>query len=90
MTVPSPDQLAKFIDPTTRAYIDGRLQRLQQEQEAQMTMLRAQLKTFLDRADQQISEGVAALKSIEHKVDTDPAFELTRARVIALCKELKI
>jgi uncharacterized membrane protein YccC len=90
MSKPTPQQLAQSVDPLTREYIEAHIRDLKAQADHAHNELRTEVKRALSRIAALESDTARSIKNIEHLIDHDPQFRITRARLAKLIKELDL
>lgn len=90
MTKPTKDQLAALIDPMTRLYLDAAIEEACRPLVVQLEAMITERKTWLTEAKRRMDQLEAEQQALWNRYREDDKFVLTKAKVIRLCKELKI
>lgn len=78
------------LDPATKNYIDAAIQVAIQDSDQRHAEAMANALQRLNDYEQRIATGEAIIRGLERKLEIDPAYQITKAKLIALAKELGI
>lgn len=90
MSKPLPHQLAAFVDPLTREYIDAHIRALTAQLASNSEQLNAALARTLANTKALESDMARSVRTLNNLVADDPKFRITRAKLGKLIKELNL
>jgi len=90
MSKPSPQQLAANIDPLTREYVDAHIRNLTTQLNHTTEQLNAALTRTLANTKALESDMARSVRTLNNIIADDPSFKITRAKLVAIAKELDL